>query len=343
MTAAATLAQVPVSPWSLHLHPVTWIVLLGATALYATAIRHPERTVHRRQAWAFLGGIAVLLVALTWPLADLAAHHLLVALVVQRMLLMLAAPPLLLSGLPATLVARATRPAAVDEAVRFCSRPVPAVLVVTAVAVTTLTTPAVDGQASSAAVRGALDAGLLGAGVVLWLPVLRSLPGAPRLMPLGRAAYLVAQSVVPSFLAIVWIFARHPLYPVYAHAGRTLGMSPLLDQQVSGFVAKLGTIAALWTVAFVIVSRSERHPEDDDGVPLTWADVQRHFERAERRARRRSALPLPPGWGGSGRGPGREEGDRDLGGRDLRGIAPGSPGTPGAPGVPGPLEEPGPD
>ena len=301
------IGAAPISVWSLHLHPVAWVVLLGTTGLYAVAIRRPDQAVDRRQAWAFLAGIAVLLVAFTWPLADLAAHHLLVALVLQRLLLLLAAPPLLLRGLPPTLVARATRPAPVDEALRFCSRPVPAVALVTVVAVTTLSTPAVDGQASSVVVRGMLDAGLLGAGVVLWLPVLRALPGAPRLSTLGRAGYLVVQSIVPSFLAVVWIFARHPLYPVYADAGRTFGMSPLLDQQVSGFVAKLGTLAVLWSVAFVLTRRSERSPEDAD-TPLPWVDVERHLERADRRARRRAALPLPSDRGDHTRRPWDGEG-----------------------------------
>lgn len=300
---------VAVSVLAFNLHPVAWAVLLVATAMYAVAIRNPAFAVNQRQAWAFLGAVGVLLVALTWPVADLAAHHLLVALVVQRLLLLLAAPPLLLLGVPTALVVRATRPPLIDEAVRFCSRPVPAIALVTVTAIATLTTPAVDGQASSAVVRALLNITLLGAGIVLWLPVLRPLPGSPAMTALGRAGYLVVQSIVPSFLAVVWIFARHPLYAVYAHAGRTFGMSPLLDQQVAGFVAKLTTIFVLWSVAFVIVHRAEARPDDD--MPLTWADVERHLERIDRRARRRAALPLPPIRGepaGGGSGSGRQGG-----------------------------------
>ncbi len=298
-----------VSVLAFNLHPLAWAVLLVATAMYAVAIRNPAFAVNPRQAWAFLGAVGVLLVALTWPLADLAAHHLLVALVVQRLLLLLAAPPLLLMSVPTALVVRATRPAPIDGAVRFCSRPVPAIALVTVIAIATLTTPAVDGQASLAAVRALLNVTLLGAGVVLWLPVLRPLPGSPAMTALGRAGYLVVQSILPSFLAVVWIFARHPLYAVYAHTGRTFGMSPLLDQQIAGFVAKLTTIFVLWSVAFVIVHRAEARPDDD--TPLTWADVERHLERVDRRARRRAALPLPSmrgGHAGGGIGPGGRDG-----------------------------------
>jgi len=55
----------------------------------------------------------------------------------------------------------------------------------------------------------------------------------------------------------VWIFARHSLYPAYSHEGTVVGLSPLLDQQLAGFLAKLSTIAVLWTVAFVIMTQAQ--------------------------------------------------------------------------------------
>ncbi len=69
-------------------------------------------------------------------------------------------------------------------------------------------------------------------------------------------AYLIVQSIVPSFLSVVWIFARRPLYPSYDHHATVLGMSPVLDQQLAGFLAKLCTIAVLWTVAFFVMTRA---------------------------------------------------------------------------------------
>jgi cytochrome c oxidase assembly factor CtaG len=158
--------------------------------------------------------------------------------------------------------------------------------VVTIVAVGTLTTPAVDEQSSSILFRAGMDLLLLGAGFVLWAPVINLVPGTRRLQPMGIAAYLIVQSVVPSFLSLVWIFARRPLYPVFDHGSRIAGMTPLLDQQLSGFVAKFLTIATLWTVAFVLVNRRDRSPADDpDESGLTWADVARELKRAERQDR----------------------------------------------------------
>lgn len=281
------------SPWAFQVHPAAWVVVAALVVTYAVLVRRPAYAATGRQVWAFTGGAAALLVALTWPLADLAAHWLLVALVAQRLILMLVAPALLLLGLPSSLAATLTRPAPVDAAVRVLARPPVAVIVVTVVAVGTLTTGAVDAQSSSAVARAVIDLLVLASGFVLWMPILLRVPGTRRPSALGRAGYLIVQSIVPSFLAVVWIFARHPLYPPYAGPGRVLGLAPVTDQQVAGFAAKLGTIAVLWTVAFVVITRAQAGSEPDE-EPLTWADVERRLQRVARYERRHGAGPAEP-------------------------------------------------
>jgi putative membrane protein len=189
-------------------------------------------------------------------------------------------------------MAKLTRPAAVDWILRNCSRPAIAVVVVTVAAVATLVTAAVEAEGSSPWARAGLDLVLVASGFVLWIPVSPQLPATDRPSALGRAGYLIVQSVVPSFLAIVWIFARHPLYPHFANGARIFGVSPLLDQQLAGFVAKFATIGVLWTVAFVGLTRAQHAVSiGRDPDPLLWSDVQRHLERVERRERRRAWLP----------------------------------------------------
>jgi putative membrane protein len=283
------------SIWAVHLHPYCWalVILLGTG--YGVVVSRPAFRTTRAEVVRFSAGLLVLLAAGSYPLADVAVHWSLTALVLQRLVLTLAVPPFLLTGTPRTLLAALTRPAPVDAVVRWCSRPPVAVVVVTVVFVATLSTAAVKAQASSVLVRGFLDIVLVLAGVVLWVPVLGRLPGGPRLTPLGRAAYLIVQSIVPSFLSIVWIFARHPLYPAFAHPGKVISLSPLLDQQVSGFVAKLGTIAVLWTVAFVVMTRAESADRAGrDSEPMMWSDVERELERADRRERRHGWRDLLP-------------------------------------------------
>ena len=281
-------------PFDWHLH-VLW--LLGFIALvgaYLWATSRPRWRATTRQRLLFLLGLVIMVFAVTWPLGDLAAHWLLMALVLQRLLLTLAVPPLLVLGTPRSLISWVTKPPPVDAVLRVVVRPLPAVAIVTVVAVGTLTTGAVSLAARSDVARVVIELVVLASGFVLWSPVLTELPGEPRLSPLGRGAYLMVQSIVPSFLSIVWIFARHPLYPPFSHQGKVVSMTPLLDQQLAGFLAKLSTIAVLWTVAFVIMMRAnaaeERHEEPD---PLLWSDVQRELERADRR-QRRQRWPGPP-------------------------------------------------
>lgn len=277
--------------WHLHL---LWLLAFGAlmaTYLWSTQLDGCEAT--GRQRLLFGTGVVVLIAAVTWPLGDLASHWLLLALVLQRLLLTLVVPPLLVLGTPRPLLARLTRPAPVDAALRVVVRPMPAVLIVTAVAVGTLTTGAVSLAARSDLARVLIELLVLGSGLVLWAPVLTELPGVPRLSPLGRGGYLIVQSIVPSFLSIVWIFARHSLYPPFTHAGKVADLTPLLDQQLAGFLAKLSTIAVLWTVAFVIMTRGHGTAGSEDPDPLLWSDVEREIERADRQ-QRRHGLPEPP-------------------------------------------------
>jgi len=283
------------SPWALQIHPIAWVLVLGSIASYAAVIRRPRYLATRRQAVCFVCGSLAALVGLTWPLADLAAHWSLSALVIQRMILLVVVPPLVLIGMPTPLLARLTRPRAVDWLVERCTRIPAAVGIVTVVVVGTATVGAVDAQTSSLVARAIVDALLLFAGVVLWSPVLGCFPGTVRLSSLGKAGYLIVQAIVPTFLSLVWIFARHPLYPPFRHT-QVAGLSPLLDQQLAGFIAKLGTIFVLGTVAFVTVSRARGEELDGDETPLTWADVERRLERAERaeRATRRLQRHGPP-------------------------------------------------
>jgi cytochrome c oxidase assembly factor CtaG len=284
-------------PFDWHLHLLWLLAVPALIALYVRATRAEGGAATRRQKALFCCGVVILMLAVTWPLGDLAAHWLLLALVLERLLLTLAVPPLIVLGTPRPLIARLTRPAAADTVLRVVVRPLPAVAIVTVVAVATLTTGAVSLAARSDVARVVMELLVLASGFVLWAPVLTELPGAPRLSALGRGGYLIVQSIVPSFLSIVWIFARHSLYPTFTHAGTVAGMSPLLDQQLAGFLAKLSTIAVLWTVAFVIMTRAQAaETSGQDAEPLIWSDVEREIERAERR-QRRDGWPGPPATG----------------------------------------------
>ncbi len=281
-------------PFDWHLHLLWLLAFAGLVGAYLWATSRDRWQATARQRLLFLLGVVVLVLAVTWPLGDLAAHWLLMALVLQRLLLTLAVPPLLVLGTPRPLISWLTKPAPIDAVLRVAVRPLPAVAIVTVVAVGTLTTGAVGLAARSDLARVVTELVVLASGFVLWAPVLTELPGAPRLSSLGRGGYLMVQSIVPSFLSFVWIFARHPLYPAFAHQGKVVAMTPLLDQELSGFLAKLSTIAVLWTVAFLIMMRAKDADDRQEGAePLIWSDVERELQRADRR-QRRQGWPGPP-------------------------------------------------
>ena len=239
--------------------------------------------------------------AVTWPLGTVAAHWSLTALVVQRLLLVLAVAPLLLVGLPYDLIQWLTRPRWVDAVLLRVHRPPVAIPVVTVLVVGSMTPALVRAQASMVWARGLLDLAIVAAGLVLWIPVIGRIPGIPRLQPVVRFGYLVAQAVVPAFLSFVYIFSNHPLYPAFTRSHAAVGLRPLNDQQIAGFVSKLSMLLVLLIVGGVVLSRAP--PSDDEFAgddPLVWADVERQFERVDRkggkdRGQRPGAGPGPEG------------------------------------------------
>lgn len=271
------------SPWAFESHVAAWLAIAIAAAVYLVLVRRDRPT--RRQWWQFACLIASLAVALTWPVADLAAHWTLTGLLVQRLVLTMVSAPLILLCVPEPVWSRLTRPPKVDAVVDAVTRPAVAIVVFTVVVVGTLVVPAVRVQANDWWARGSFDLVLVGAGLVLWLPVLGRVPGARRMSGMGRAVYLVVQSVLPNFPSVIFIFARHPLYGVFAGSHLAIGLQPVNDQQLAGVLAKVATIPVLWSVAYVSLMRAQRADETGvDEEPLTWLEVERELERAERRA-----------------------------------------------------------
>ena len=93
-------------------------------------------------------------------------------------------------------------------------------------------------------------------------------------------------ALVVTSLSFVWIFARHPLYPGLHHQEALLHMTPLFDQQLAGFVSKLGCYAPMWAIAFTIFARADERGVDLEESPLHWADVERALLRVDRQRER---------------------------------------------------------
>jgi cytochrome c oxidase assembly factor CtaG len=284
-------------PYAWDPHLLTWAVLavlVGAVVLGHRRLQAASKDpIHwtRRQIIQFAGAVTASAVALTWPLADLAAHWSLTALVMQRLIVVLVVAPLLLLGLPYGLLQWATRPAGVDAVLVRLQRPPVAIITVTILLIGSMTPGVVHAQSVSVAVRATVAGVVLVAGLVLWIPVLGRIPGILRPKPVVRFGYLVAQAVVPAFLSFIYIFSTHPLYADFSRAHAAVGLRPLNDQQIAGFVSKLSMLLVLLSVGWVVLSRASTADEEfAANDPLVWADVERQFERVDRRSARSGAV-----------------------------------------------------
>jgi cytochrome c oxidase assembly factor CtaG len=333
------------APYAWDTHLATWLILIVGIALVVGGHRRIERRSDRpipwtrRQIYQFSAACVAAIVALTWPVANLAAHWSLTALVLQRVILVLAVAPLLLLGLPYDVIQWLSRPPFVDAILTKLQRPQVAIVVVTTMLVGSMAPPLVHAQSVSVIARGLLDLAMVVAGLILWLPVLGRVPGILRLTPVVRFVYLIAQAVVPAFLSFLFIFSTRPLYPAFARSHEAIDLRPLNDQQVAGFVSKLSMLLVLLTVGAVVLARA---PTTDEEIgttdPLVWADVERQFERADRRSARKGTTGHPvSGPQATHLGPDGKSDDSPTGhkepGPDPLDLPPGGP-EPGDPGSP---------
>jgi cytochrome c oxidase assembly factor CtaG len=183
-------------------------------------------------------------------------------------------------------LARVTTPRPVDTVTRLLAHPGFAVVVVTALGTLTLTPAVVDWGAHSSFGRDLVLLAVLFVGLVLWIPALGVMPGAKRMSPAARAGYVFASALVVTSLSFVWIFSQHSLYPALHNQHAILHMTPLFDQQLAGFVAKLGCYMPMWAVAFTIFWHAEDRGTPIEETPLHWADVERHLLRVDRQRER---------------------------------------------------------
>jgi putative membrane protein len=261
-------------------HPLVLCVIVVAGAAHYFLVSSP-----RQRRLALYAYIALLVVTM-WPIGDLAASVSLTVATIQRLVIMLMVAPLLLLSIPTSALGRLTSPAPIDFIVRKLTHPGLAVILVTVIGTATLAAPVVDWGARSTIGRDVILLAVLLVGMLLWLPALAIMPGTHRLSPAARAGYIFGSALVVTSLSFVWIFSHHSLYPALHHQHALLHMTPLFDQQLAGFVAKLGCYIPMWWVAFVIFFNAESKGTPVEETPLYWADVERELLRIDRQQAR---------------------------------------------------------
>jgi putative membrane protein len=105
----------------------------------------------------------------------------------------------------------------------------------------------------------------LTAGVAMWWPVIHGTFSAG-----AKAAYLFSAFVLASPLGLLLALIPRPVYAFYAHAPRTWGPRPLVDQQIAGVTMAVEQAIVFFGVFAYFLLRFLREEEAEgafDGLP----------------------------------------------------------------------------
>jgi putative membrane protein len=123
-------------------------------------------------------------------------------------------------------------------------------------------------------VHGALVATAL----LMWWPILSSVPELPAISYPAQMAYLFLQSLLPAVMASFITFSDSVVYSFYGDAPRIWGISPIADQQIAGGIMKLLGTLIIWSFMAVVFFRWYGVEEAEARGPR-WSEVQEELDR----------------------------------------------------------------
>ena len=233
---------------------------LAPVAVIAFAYAVRARTLARRgqplPAWRvglFALGILLLLLAVASPVAAVGAEELFSFHMAQHVLLGDLAPLCLLAGVNGPLLQPLLAVLPVRR-LRVVANPLVA-LPLWAANLALWHLPFMYEAAVEHSLVHALEhVAFFSAGLVMWLPVLETLP-APEWFGTGaKLAYIVAVRLVETVLANVFLWAGEPVYGVYDRGDEYLGISATADQALAGGVLMLvGSLVTVTAIAWLFL------------------------------------------------------------------------------------------
>lgn len=242
-------------------------VLACAYAVRARTLARGYAAVPAVRIACFAAGVGVLGVALLPPFADFAEGDLFVAHMAQHILLVDVAPPLLLAGLTGPLL-RPLLAALPARAIRRVTLPWVALPLAFALLVGWHVPLLFDAAVRHEPVHVLEHVSFVAAGVLVWLPVLETLP-APAWFGAGaKLGYLLLWRLGQTALGNVLLWASVPLYAVYEGADR---IDALEDQRLAAaLMMGEGTVIflalALWFGAAALRDAERRQSLIEGGI-----------------------------------------------------------------------------
>ncbi len=201
----------------------------------------------------FVLGLVLLVVAVASPLAAVAEEELFSFHMTQHLLLGDLAPLCLLAGLTGPLL----RPVLALPGVmrlRVLANPLVALPIWAANLVLWHTPTLYEAAVENSAVHAIEHVSFFTAGIVLWLPVLETLP-APEWFGTGaKLGYIVGVRLVGTAIANVFVWGGAPFYDVYDTGRDFLGLSPDADQSLAGSLMMLeGSLVTIVAIAWLFL------------------------------------------------------------------------------------------
>lgn len=268
--------------WALELDVL--LLCLGlAAAYYYVVVRLRTRIgeaspVSRSQAVTFSLGIVMIYAAAGSPMHELADTYLASAHMLQHILLMLVVAPLLLAGTPVWVWQALIRKPEVMRLARILTHPVMALAAFNAVFLLTHLPTTVDAQLERGWFHLLVHTSQVGAGLLMWWPILSKVPELPRLSYPSQMGYLFVQSLLPMVFASFIIFADSVFYSYYETAPGIWNISPIEDQQVAGMIMKLLGSVILWVFIAVAFFRWYQEEQSETEQGPRWSEVPEELE-----------------------------------------------------------------
>lgn len=256
-------AQTAAWTWEWQPYPGVWlfVLLLGGGYLWLRRRYH-----HRdrgdlsagedagRRGWFALGLVLVWL-ALDWPVGPLGAGYLASVHMGQVLVLSLLAPAFLIMGIPRAAFRPLTGDSLAARIVGRVTHPVAALLVFNGILVATHVPVVLDGLSSTQAGMLAMDLAWILGGLTFWWPVLAPAPRRPWFNELFEIGYVFLNTIPTTVPYGFLVFAEFPLYATYELAPPVAGIASVTDQQIAGFIMKLGGGIVLWTAMTILFFR----------------------------------------------------------------------------------------
>ena len=247
-----------------NFHPSVVVGVLVLGGLYTAAGRWLGGRVLPRQAAAFVGALAAMLVALDGPVDALADARSFTAHMAQHLLLTQVMAPLLLLGLPAWMLRPLLRVRGVEPIARWLTNPLVAFAVYNGF-LAALHLPAVfDRMVRDESTHIALHLALMVTGVLVWWPLLSPLPELPRLSYPGQMLYLFLLLIPMAAVSAPIALGSTVIYPWYADGPHPWGLAPAADQQLGGLLMWVGAGLYLMGVFSAIFFRWARRDDRDE-------------------------------------------------------------------------------